>query len=73
MHIVEQRQEGVERITQIVIYVTYIAFVDRWRRLTAKTKQYGRIPVLAADRGMYFCAMLITLISVDDSEYGLQT
>ena len=56
-----------------MIYVTYIAFVDRWRRLTAKTKQYGRIPVLAADRGMYFCAMLITLISVDDSEYGLQT
>ena len=33
-----------------MIYVTYIAFVDRWRRLTAKTKQYGRIPVLAGSR-----------------------
>ena len=30
-------------------------------------------PQHEADRGMYFCAMLITLISVDDSEYGLQT
>ena len=30
----------------------------------------GGIP---PDRGMYFRAMLMNLISVDDSEYGLQT
>ena len=26
-----------------------------------------------ADKGMYFRAMLMTLISVDDADYGLQT
>ena len=43
-----------------------LAATERCRRWWCRRGWY-------ADRGMYFRAMLMTLISVDDSEYGLQT